>query len=819
MKLTLKKVIAVFMSAVILSGMNLVSFAESENSWKNKIDDEIYENLTGADSKVPVYIWLTDVDHEEVVSDTETTLGYGEEDLAVIDENFSDELAISVSNLSETDDESVSDELAKYLKKTEKKRKAEKEKTDKYIEKKREKYRDKYNEKSKDFLEKSKIEDEDIIFRSQYAPMIIAELTEKQIKKVAKSDEVCEINYYQESIKVSNTDDLSVMIDSTRIDILHEIGLTGAGVAVGIDDFGIFSSSKSEIEESRVIKMIPEYDDHFPDDATESDLNHVNLVGKLGFGQNGIAPETMCYVFSASYFSCVDLENLLDMGVSIITRSVSSPSDPSGYSDKEKWFDHIASNHNVTIVQCAGNNKVDISSPGLAYNIITVGGYDNSSSYNNVSMYERSNYRNTDCCEKPDVVAPAYMFGLHGTSLSTPFVSGVIALMLELRPSLAAYPHVIKAITIASCHKKAHTETVAENMADGITDQQGAGIFDPYTAISIAGRGNFGVRSISARTTNTDIRFNVPFLYGATGMNVSIAWLRNNTISGRHNVEKNAIAGNLTNLNLSVMKSGSEEGSSALGNSSTEMVYITAPVADTTYTARISRTDSSTETVKVAYAWSFDEEQFQYTGDFEGVYFIKNKQSDNYLNYSSSADFTQRAFSGSLYQRWVVQKNSNGYYTIKPFVGDTGCLDFDSVVSGTYFSIGLDSSDTADVSVLLKDNGSVEINKGGSNYLLSVLNNSASANAQIVWKRINNDSEKESGMEWYLEPICYQVGDVDMNGQIAAIDSRTVLNYSAGTESYGNMTNIKEYLSDANSDGLITAADSRLILRFASGLE
>ena len=46
MKLTLKKIIAVFMSAVILSGMNLVSFAESENSWKNKIDEEIYEKIT-----------------------------------------------------------------------------------------------------------------------------------------------------------------------------------------------------------------------------------------------------------------------------------------------------------------------------------------------------------------------------------------------------------------------------------------------------------------------------------------------------------------------------------------------------------------------------------------------------------------------------------------------------------------------------------------------------------------------------------------------------------------------------------------------------
>lgn len=143
----------------------------------------------------------------------------------------------------------------------------------------------------------------------------------------------------------------------------------------------------------------------------------------------------------------------------------------------------------------------------------------------------------------------------------------------------------------------------------------------------------------------------------------------------------------------------------------------------------------------------------------------------------------------------------------------------DSVVSGQYFSIGLDSLDTADASILLKDNGAVEINKGGSQYLLSVLNNSSSVNAQVVWKRINNNSEKESGMEWYLEPICYQVGDIDMDGQIAADDSRTALNYSAGSTSYGNMTNIKEYLTDANSDGLITAADSRLILRFASGLE
>ena len=816
MKLTLKKTIAVFMSVVILSGMNLVSFAESENSWKNKIDDEIYENLTDSDSRVPVYIWLTDVDHEEVISDTEATLGYGEEDLAVIDEDFSDELAVSVSNFSETEDESVSDELAKYLKRTENERKAEKEKTDKYIEKKREKYRDKYNKKSKDFLDKAKISDEDIIFRSQYAPMIIAELTEKQIKKVAKADEVCEINYYRELKNKTQSIELSSVIENTGIDVLHDIGLTGAGVAVGINDSGIFDNYTSEIESTRTV-IIPHI---FDEEYSGDDPDHVNLVCKISFGQNGIAPGAICYISDGGYFAYEELETMMNCGVSIVNRSIVLSDEDFGYEDAERWFDHIAVNHNITIVQCAGNGAEKIYSPGLAYNIITVGGYDNRYSYNDVAMYSGSNYQNTGYCEKPDVVAPAYFFDTYGTSLSTPYISGVIALMLELRPSLAAYPHIIKAITIASCHKKASTGNMTESITAGITDKQGAGIFEPYTAISIAGRGNYGVRAISSGTTTTDVRFNVPFLYGATGMNVSIAWLKNNDVpENNHGNPAIATAGDLTDLNLSVFAGNSEAGTSSLTNSSTEMVYVSSPVAGTTYTARINRVDSSTETVEVAYAWSFDEEQFQYTGDFEGVYFIKNKQSDNYLNYVSGTGFTQNSFESLNTQKWVVWKRSNGYYTIKPFSGNTGCLDIDAVVSGQYFSIGWDSTDTADASILLKDNGAVEINKGGSQYLLSVLNNSSSANAQVVWKRINNDSEKESGMEWYLEPICYQVGDIDMDGQIAAADSRTALNYSAGSTTYGNMTNIKEYLTDANSDGLITAADSRLILRFAAGLE
>ena len=850
MKLTLKKIIAVFMSAVILSGMNLVSFAESENSWKNKIDEEIYEKITDTDTKVPVYIWLTDVDHEDVIADTEETLGYGEEDLAVIDENFSDELAFSVSSLSETDDESVSDELAKYLKKTEKKRKAEKEKTDKYIEKKREKYRDKYNEKSKDFLEKAKISDEDIIFRSQYTPMIIAELTEKQIKKVAKSDEVSSIILYEVLFFSEPSIEIGAYIESTKIsDIKNNLNLYGENIKIGIVEGGNVTSN-DYLPTERIFEVGITY--------SNPNSNHVQNTAKILAGNNGVASKSLIYTSatfytkdnSQSYYEAI--EELLNAGVVLINSSfgylfhydeysVGTFAEHKlikSYTVYDKWVDHVVSVHNVSFIVSAGNDaengyytynnqQVDIIqhrilAPGNACNVITVGACDTKS--NNISsddvLYTSSSYDEFDSVEKPDIVGPAEFEG-GGTSSSAPFVSGIIALMIDLRPSLAAYPHIIKAILLASCHHKASSTTSTETMAQGITDKQGAGVVDVYCALSITGRSDYGVRSISAGTTNADVKFNVPFLYGATGINVSIAWLRNNTISGSHNDATNANAGDLTDLNLSVMESGSEEGSSALTNSSTEMVYVSSPVAGTTYTARINRTDSSTEAVKVAYAWSFDNEQFQYTGDFEGVYFIKNKQSGNYLNYASSTGYTQKTFLGTNAQKWIIWKNSNGYYTIKPFSGDTGCLDINSLVSGKYYSMDFDSSDVADVAVQMNNDGSVNINNvtGGSQYLLSVLNNSTSANAQIVWKKVDSDSDMESSQNWYLEPICYQVGDIDMNGQITAADSRTVLNYSSGTESYGNMTNIKEYLSDANSDGIITAADSRLILRFVSGLE
>lgn len=851
MSKSLKRVISLILSIVIAFGANLIALAENVEHWKNKIDAKIYEKVTDKDSKVPVYVWLTDVDHNEVIEKTENTLGYGEKDLEVIDENISEELAVAISGLSEKEDDSVADELQKYMKKTEKKRKAEKEKTDKFISEKRKNYKDEYNKKSKDFLEKAKIADDDIIFRSQYAPMIISELTLKQIEKVAKSDNIEKIAYMK-PVSVFNTGiSMQELCDSTNISLIHnEIGLTGKDVGVGIVEIASVVTS-DELPANRFFTIGIPY--------TGND--HIINTCKILAGTNGIAKNAIvysCAVERGKYNSCDNttyvrnfygaIELLLDEDISVINSSFLI-SDGNDYGNINKWIDHVSFVHSVSFVASAGNtgeaeriaienenyNQCIMAAPALSYNGITVGGYDNKNTESSIDdiMCETSSFNslitvnnNRENIYKPDVVAPQNMLG-GGTSSAAPFVSGIIALILELRPSLAAYPQIIKAILLSSCHHKAlpaeTTNDIAETMAQGITDKQGAGVVDAYRAISITGRGNYGIKEIGSGTTSTDIKFNVPRLYGATGINVSIAWLKNNTVEIPHDsTSSNIENASAMNVDLSILNGNVVLGTSMKENSSTEMVYISSPAAGTTYTARINKINHINSAVKVGYAWSFNLEQFQYTSENEGVFFLNNKQSGNYLHYSDTL-ISQKSFVGSFFYQVIIQSQNNGKYTINNFIGNTGCYDVGEPISEKYYAITYNANNTADITVQDNLDGSVMFIKtiNGQQYILTVLNNSTSENAQIVWKRKDIATDIELAMCWHLEPVCYQVGDVDMDGQIEAEDSRTVLNYSSGNGSLGSdtFTNIVTYLADANSDGVVNAIDARLILRFSAGLE
>ena len=76
----------------------------------------------------------------------------------------------------------------------------------------------------------------------------------------------------------------------------------------------------------------------------------------------------------------------------------------------------------------------------------------------------------------------------------------MIALLYQYKPSLMSHPEAVKAILMASCHKKcsklyvdnSNIKSLNETMTQGITDRQGAGIPNMYNMISIVSQHSYG---------------------------------------------------------------------------------------------------------------------------------------------------------------------------------------------------------------------------------------------------------------------------------------------------------------------------------------
>ena len=107
----------------------------TNSSWKDKIQPYLLEVMEKETGKIPVWLWMEDIDHEEAEQEVFARTGLNEANLSVISEPLSQELAEDIAKLPEASSQKrdeVREEFRHYLDKTKDAREQEAERVDTY---------------------------------------------------------------------------------------------------------------------------------------------------------------------------------------------------------------------------------------------------------------------------------------------------------------------------------------------------------------------------------------------------------------------------------------------------------------------------------------------------------------------------------------------------------------------------------------------------------------------------------------------------------------------------------------------------------------
>ncbi len=327
-----------------------------------------------------------------------------------------------------------------------------------YIEAKRLASRLLYNEQNEAFAA-AHFEEEDIIYVSQYSPVILVNLTLGEAEDLTRYDQVDYLDLYESGGELQ----LANAVSASRADYVRDTkNYKGGGIKVGILDGHI--SSASGLPSNITIKpaAISNY----------SECMHAKRVATVIMT---MAPNATYY---AAYYGdyMANTEWLLSQGVNVINISATIGSNKDSYNQDAKWFDHIAFNHDVHVVIAAGNNgSGGVKGAALAYNAITVGAYNDHNSTNTAgfTVWDSSSYMTSvpdRLPSKPDLLAPGDNIYIQvdgtsgdfsGTSFAAPFVTGTVVYMCQVNSTMKIRQDAAKAALAASCFDVHYTPSEA----------------------------------------------------------------------------------------------------------------------------------------------------------------------------------------------------------------------------------------------------------------------------------------------------------------------------------------------------------------------
>lgn len=555
-----------------------------------KIDTKLQEVIesTSDDELIEVALWLSDVDENERQEQISAKIRSTEKDGELIS-TFAIETDLSTIGTSKLSNEEFSEQAQTLV---ELKRDVEKE------------LHTANNADVLTALDSSYDIDEEPLFVSDYAPLVIMEMTKDNIYSIINSTSIERVYYYEElditeesemfenEIAVANEVETTeqhpygVWQDITNIKTLKEIfNLSGSGVKIGLLGNSVPNFDYEGISPTDSERLHQQFAYHLNNNLlhcaenvyfSTGAANHadymLSIISGFAGDYEGVAhlAEIYCdgYRYGWEYFHGV--ENLVDAGVNVISSSIHWGG--SSYDYVSKYVDYVISNSEITFCASAGNNPNAnnigwVLSAAAAYNAIAVGNIDDNNSLDS-SNHNRSSqslyYNSPNSVYKPDICAPGQRASTYvaqnitsgGTSAACPIVAGSCALLMEAFPELKTKPVLMKSLLMASAtelFKMTDIYSTATSIEPALTRECGPGMIDVYKAYETYINGNSRFFYSHVSSYNYAIEVNQEEADSEKDIYISLNWLQWNTENGDDwNLESNynVLNGNHHTLSL-----------------------------------------------------------------------------------------------------------------------------------------------------------------------------------------------------------------------------------------------------------------------------
>lgn len=373
-----------------------------------------------------------------------------------------------------------------------------------------------------------------IKYQSDNAPLLVVNIPNRLLRTLEQRADV-------QSIQLERTykSDLKTAAPAIGAPTVWNRGITGSGVKVAVvEDDGINYAHPSLADGTYCNNGSPNIGPHATGVAGSIASTDSTNRG-IAYGVPAVLSGNTGSYTDSEIIKCTDWA--INNGARIINYSFSVNSSGSLVA-LDRYVDYVVRNRRVTLMKSAGNigstcsgpsNKV--TSPGIGWNMITVGSYDDKNTATNsddvmssFSCYGNPTSPHSDR-EKPEVVAPGSNITttyctdssncfstVSGTSFSTPITAGCAALLMQRNTTLQYWPESIKAVLMASA--AANIEGSPQ-----LSDKDGAGGIACDYADDVVRR----VNGVESHGTFSKSDFPKTYVFSATAgqtVRMAIAW-------------------------------------------------------------------------------------------------------------------------------------------------------------------------------------------------------------------------------------------------------------------------------------------------------